>query len=103
MLFMPQGETLNMATLLLVHVHKRHLLGSALIPVHLAGAGCVCLCLYNTADAYKRSCSQAHFGVHWTVRHRGWAAGVVPNCALSSRSKFAIMPYLDFPAAWTQV
>jgi hypothetical protein len=42
MLFMTQGETLDMATSLLVHVHKRHLLGSALIPAYLAGTGCVC-------------------------------------------------------------
>jgi hypothetical protein len=39
---MTQGEALDMATSLLVHVHKRHLLGSALIPAYLAGTGCVC-------------------------------------------------------------
>jgi hypothetical protein len=43
-----------MATSLLVHVHKRLLLGSALIPTYLAGTGCVCAS-YSTVLPFPTS------------------------------------------------
>jgi hypothetical protein len=68
-----------MAALLPVHVHNI-LLGRTLKRVYLAGTGCVCA---STAVAYKRKVFPSTLCP--TVRHRGLVAGVVPNCALSSR------------------
>jgi hypothetical protein len=71
-----------MAALLPVHVHNI-LLGRTLTRVYLAGTGCVCA---STAVAYKRKVFPSTLCP--TVRHRGLVAGVVPNCALSSRLMF---------------
>ena len=77
------------------HVHNNRLLGSALTQTRALGGNGLSLCLlppFPTSDNLLPSM------LWWAARHRGSMTGVVPNCALSSRSIFAIMPVTDQPA-----